>query len=90
MAYYFHQTHVLTVGSIFDEIKRINDDSKVVILGHSMGAGIAITTCATFPDMMFGLILIDGVGQVSEPESNVCNHLRTAFDLDKNKLKKES
>lgn len=91
MAYYFHQTHVLTVGSILDEIKRNeNDDSKVVILGHSMGAGIAITTCATFPDMTNGLILIDGVGQVSEPESNVCNHLRTAYDLDKkNKLKKK-
>ena len=33
------------------------------------------TTCATFPDMTNGLILIDE-RQVSEPESNVCNHLQ--------------
>lgn len=51
-----------------------------VLLGHSMGAGIAALVAAVYPERVRALLLVEGLGaQVGTPEKIVAG-LRTAID----------
>jgi pimeloyl-ACP methyl ester carboxylesterase len=41
---------------------------SVTLLGHSLGAGVAATYAGTFPDTVSRLVLIEGLGPMSDPE----------------------
>jgi pimeloyl-ACP methyl ester carboxylesterase len=44
---------------------------KIILMGHSMGAGISTLFAGTFPEQVQQLILIEGIGPlVSEPEKS--------------------
>ena len=44
--------------------------NKAVLMGHSLGAFIAIVFAATYPEMVDRLILVDGGGKLSEEQMN--------------------
>lgn len=44
------------------------DLSRTVIMGHSLGAAIALEFACRYPDLATGLILLDGGGQLSEEQ----------------------
>jgi len=53
---------------------------KFILLGHSMGAGVACLLAATFPERVQRLLLIEGLGPPSTAEDKVAESLRKAID----------
>ena len=62
--------HYHTMDNVDDVIGLADalDLNQFILMGHSMGAGIAAYTAASFPDRVTKLVLIEGVGtHASEP-----------------------
>jgi len=59
----------------------INDNSKesnkIILVGHSMGSGVAIVLCAAFPEWFSGLVLLEG-GLVARSANDASRHVRSA------------
>ncbi len=55
-------------------------DTPVWLLGHSLGALVATTYAAIYPEKIAGLILIEGLAPLSEPEKNIISRLRQHID----------
>lgn len=60
----------------------INDNSdkesnKIILVGHSMGSGVAIVLCAAFPEWFSGLVLLEG-GLVARSAHDASRHVRAA------------
>ncbi|AJD48034.1 alpha/beta fold family hydrolase [Isoalcanivorax pacificus W11-5] len=51
---------------------------RFVLLGHSMGAGVASLFAGTFPDRVVSLVLLDGLGPPSTPGDEAPATLRKA------------
>ncbi|TFH85922.1 alpha/beta hydrolase [Billgrantia azerbaijanica] len=49
---------------------------RLTLLAHSMGAGVACLTAAAFPERIARLLLIDGLGAVTTPATDVPAQLR--------------
>ena len=56
-----------------------------ILLGHSLGAGIAATYSAVFPEKVDRLILIDGIGPISGDDDDTLKQLRNAMKFVKEK-----
>ncbi len=52
---------------------------RAVVLGHSMGAGVACLLAATFPERVERLILIEGLGPLTDPPEKAPELLRTSL-----------
>lgn len=50
------------------------------ILGHSLGAGVGVTTAAVFPERIESLMLIDGIGPVSSESDDAPLRLRRSIE----------
>ncbi|MCR9144380.1 MAG: alpha/beta hydrolase [bacterium] len=50
---------------------------RFVLMGHSMGAGIGTLAAGTFPDRVAGLILIDGMGPLTESDEGAPARFRS-------------
>ena len=55
---------------------QILSPNKLIIVGHSLGALIASCYSAAFADKVDGLVQIEGVGPLAEPESKAVERLR--------------
>lgn len=53
---------------------------RFILLGHSMGAGIATYTAAAFPERVEKLILLEGIGSHSSPAADGPTILRQAVE----------
>src|SRR5690606_31152108 len=53
---------------------------KCILLGHSMGAGIATLFAATFPERVDTLVLVEGMGPMSGEPGEGPNQLRRSID----------
>lgn len=53
---------------------------KFYLAGHSLGAGVAILYAAAYPDVVDKLILIDGVGPLTEPSEKAIDRARQSID----------
>ena len=56
------------------------DLEQFVLIGHSMGAGIASYTAASFPERVSKLIMIEGIGTVSSPAVEAPKILRQSIE----------
>lgn len=54
--------------------------TKVYLVGHSLGALVAGCYAAVFPDKVEGLVLIEGLSPLHEPEDNAVQRLRDGID----------
>lgn len=56
------------------------DLEQFVLMGHSMGAGIATYTAASFPERISQLVLIEGIGTLASPPAEAPQVLRKAVE----------
>ena len=54
--------------------------SRFHLMGHSLGAGVAIVYAALYPEKVQKLVLIDGIGPISAPPEAAAGRLRKAVD----------
>ncbi len=74
---YYH--FVDYVDDVYAVINQLELDKPLLIVGHSLGALVACTFAAAFPDLLSGLVLIDGIGPISLPESATTSHMAKAI-----------
>ena len=53
------------------------NDNKIILVGHSMGAGVAVILAAAFPEWFSSLILLEG-GMVARNANDAARHVRAA------------
>lgn len=56
-----------------------NQNNKVILIGHSMGAGVSVIFAAAYPEYVEKLVLLEGLGPLAR-KSNVSQHIRQAID----------
>jgi pimeloyl-ACP methyl ester carboxylesterase len=61
------------VGEVLHQLGWTNDTT---LIGHSMGAAIALTYAAAFPDQIHKLVLLEGAGPLSRDAQDVAHHVR--------------
>eukprot|EP00578_Thalassiosira_sp_NH16_P025137 CAMPEP_0181087406 /NCGR_PEP_ID=MMETSP1071-20121207/6254_1 /TAXON_ID=35127 /ORGANISM="Thalassiosira sp., Strain NH16" /LENGTH=418 /DNA_ID=CAMNT_0023169289 /DNA_START=71 /DNA_END=1327 /DNA_ORIENTATION=- len=52
-------------------------NSKIILMGHSMGSGVSTVLCAAFPEWFSALVLLEG-GIVARNAHDVSRHVRAA------------
>lgn len=65
------------------DVKAVADQlgwQRFILMGHSMGAGIACLFAAACPEYVEKLVLIDGLGPLTTPSEKVASTLRQALD----------
>jgi pimeloyl-ACP methyl ester carboxylesterase len=69
--------HVADVAHVIKslELERFN------LIGHSLGAGVSILYAATYPESVEKLVLIDGVGPLTETPVKSSDRLRKSIDV---------
>jgi len=60
---------------------QINWKSEVTMIGHSLGASIAIVYAAVFPEQMKNLVLLEGAGPLAKLETGVHKHIRDHIEM---------
>jgi len=63
---YSIETHCNDIRALLENLGL----KTAVLMGHSLGAFIAIVFAATYPEMVDGLVLVDGGGKLSEEQMN--------------------
>ena len=66
------------VGDLFRAMSSLGIE-RCNLIGHSLGAGIAATFAATFPEKVNRLILIDGLGPISGEDDDSLDQLRKSM-----------
>lgn len=54
--------------------------SKVTIIGHSMGAGVALIFAAAYPEYVDRLILLEGAGPLARDAIDTSRHVRQSIE----------
>lgn len=52
---------------------------KFTLLGHSLGAGVAALLAGTWPDRIHRLVMLEGLGPLTDPEESAPERLRDAL-----------
>lgn len=68
--------HVRAVLEVSDQMGW----ERFVLMGHSMGAGVASLFAATFPERLQRLVLLEGLGPPATPADEVAPTLRKAIE----------
>ncbi len=68
---------------VFDIVDAVNQFGweRFTLLGHSLGAGIASLIAAAIPEKLDRLVLIDGIGPISNQINQVTEQLKKSIDL---------
>lgn len=56
------------------------DLDQFILMGHSMGAGVATYTAASFPERISKLVMIEGIGTITGTPPEAAQILRTAVE----------
>ena len=56
------------------------NQTKLIIIGHSMGSGVASIVASVYPDLISRLVMLEGVGPLSRPASDILQTLRKSTD----------
>jgi pimeloyl-ACP methyl ester carboxylesterase len=54
--------------------------SSLIVVGHSMGAGVGVAYAASFPERVSSLVLLEGAGPLARPARDCSKHIRAAID----------
>ncbi len=66
--YYHFTDYVMDLDAIIGALV-LDDEPRPVVVGHSMGASVALYYAGAFPERVRGLVLVDGIGPESTPVS---------------------
>lgn len=64
------------VYAVAEVLQQLDWTSEVTLVGHSMGAAIALMYAATFPDQMERLVLLEGAGPLEKPDEDLTKHMK--------------
>jgi len=81
---YYH--FVDYIDDVYAVISQFELDKPLLLVGHSLGALVACTFAAAFPELLRGLVFIDGIGPLSLPDSVTTEHLAQAI-MQRHKLR---
>ena len=56
------------------------NDGPLILLGHSLGAGLLMLLAGIFPERVHALIMIDGLGPISADPTNYATDTRAALE----------
>lgn len=74
-SYYHFQNYVYDLDAVLDQLGW----EQCLLMGHSLGTGVAISyTCAS-PDRIQALVLLDGLGVMTEPASKLPQRLKNSL-----------
>lgn len=65
---------------IADVLQQLEWKSDVTLIGHSMGAAMALGYAATFPEQVHQLILLEGAGPLARDASDTTKHMRAHIE----------
>ncbi|MGY5453218.1 alpha/beta fold hydrolase [Agarivorans sp. MS3-6] len=74
-----HYHFVDYVDDVYGFLAELKLNKPIVLLGHSLGALVATTYAAAFPEQLVGLVCIDGIGPLSINEQATTEHLAKAI-----------
>ncbi|GMH46548.1 hypothetical protein TrRE_jg166 [Triparma retinervis] len=77
----FDSPHVMVdymfyVKEMVDHIMTKTGAKKVSLIGHSMGSGVASAFASVFPELVSDLVMIEGIGPLGRPSSDIGKHIR--------------
>ena len=73
----YHLTdYVADVAHVIDHLGWVEFD----LIGHSLGAGVAIAYAAVFPEVVRKLVVIDGIGPITAKADAAADRLRKSID----------
>jgi pimeloyl-ACP methyl ester carboxylesterase len=56
------------------------DGAPFTLIGHSMGASVALLYAASFPELVDKLVLLDGAGPYAKEARDIAKHVRSHID----------
>jgi len=65
---------------VAEVLQQMGWNSEVILIGHSMGASIALMYAASFPDQVKTLILLEGAGPVCSDAAETPKHIRAHIE----------
>ena len=74
---------VKALSYLHEIIELLEWKTPIDLLGHSMGAGLSLMYAGTFPENIKKLILLEGLGPITQPDKNAPKSLRKAIETDK-------
>ncbi|MDO6764149.1 alpha/beta fold hydrolase [Agarivorans sp. 1_MG-2023] len=74
---YYH--FVDYVDDVYRAICELKVNKPIILIGHSLGALVATTYAAAFPEKLLGLVCIDGLGPLSLAEEETTTQLTKAI-----------
>mmetsp|Transcript_5922 Transcript_5922/g.9329 ORF Transcript_5922/g.9329 Transcript_5922/m.9329 type:complete len:188 (-) Transcript_5922:2246-2809(-) len=69
-----------SVYYLAEVLQQMEWKSEITLVGHSMGASIALMYAASFPDQVKNLVLLEGAGPVSSDSSEAPKHIRAHIE----------
>lgn len=63
-----------------DDDSTSNSSGGITLIGHSMGAAVALMYAAAFPEHVDKVVLLDGFGPMARRSSDVSKHIRSAIE----------
>ncbi len=70
-----HENELFTIDAMVQDIQKIVDDLNIqqfILVGHSMGGGVAVAYAGRHPERVVGLLLVDPSGDSTQmPEGQV-------------------
>ena len=66
------------IADVYEVLKILNWDT-CMLMGHSMGAGVASVFASAFPDKLNGLVCLDGLGPITCPADELVPRLNKAI-----------
>ncbi|MEE1672533.1 alpha/beta hydrolase [Agarivorans aestuarii] len=74
---YYH--FVDYVDDVFAALAELDLNKPIILVGHSLGALVASCFAAAFPELLLGLVCIDGIGPLSLASSETSSHMAKAI-----------
>ena len=65
---------------VAEAIRQLELEQPVTLLGHSMGAGVAMVYASAFPDAVESLVLVEGFAPLARNAKDVSKHVRSAIE----------
>lgn len=74
---------IKALSYLHEIIELLEWKTPIDMIGHSMGSGLSMMYAGTFPENIKNLVLLEGLGPITQPDRNAPKVLRKAIESDK-------